>query len=307
MFRSPMLADSPPQEPGVLVVDKPGGPTSHDIVAQARRLFGTRRVGHAGTLDPAASGVLLIMVGEASKLSAFLAGEQKSYRATVAFGRATNTLDAAGEPVEEVSLARGWLDQRRLEEALAAESRRRSQEPPQFSAIKSGGRVAHKLARKGESLELEERDVSVHSLRLLECTDIELTVELAVSKGYYVRAFARDLGRALGVPAHLATLRRLSSGGFTLSEAVCWPPSARPPLIPLLDAARRCLPTAVLTPDGAARARMGKALGLEHFAKRPEHESEGGPFAWEFEERLVAVGHQRADEFRVARGFNEPK
>lgn len=293
-------------EAGIVVVDKPLGPTSHDVAAQARRLFGTRRIGHAGTLDPAASGVLVLMVGEASKLSPYLSGEQKSYRAEVAFGRATNTLDSMGEVTEEAVIVPGWLDRQRVARALELEGERRIQDPPQFSAIKLGGRVAHRVARSGEALPLPGRTVSVQSIRLLEFSDDRLVVELAVSKGYYVRAFARDLGVELGAPAHLASLRRLSSGAFSLDDAVLWPPPCRPPLIPLLEAARRCLPGSELTPDGASRARMGKALGPEHFTAPPDPLPEDVPFLWEFKGTLVAIGCRGDGEFRVVRGFNDP-
>ena len=294
---------------GVLVVDKPRGPTSHDIVAQARRLFSTRRIGHAGTLDPAATGVLLLMVGEASKLSNYLAGEHKTYLAEIAFGMSTDTLDAEGKQTESRDISTGWLNPIELELALEAERGRTSQVPPSYSAIKSGGQVAHKAARRGEIVTLCGRDIRVRSLQLMDQSDFKVSLIADVSKGYYVRALARDLGERLGMPAHLSALRRLSSGAFTLDEARRWPPTptALPPLIPVLDVARRCLKIAHLSPDGEARASVGKPLEAVHFTQLPSPMTEGAPFGWEFEQRLVAIGKRSGDEYRVARGFNRPQ
>src|SRR3954466_318881 len=144
---------------GVLVVDKPGKATSHDIVARARRIFGTREVGHAGTLDPMATGVLLLLFGEATKLSSFLTRDRKRYRATVCFGRATDTLDSDGRTTEEAAVAPEQLEDLRLDAALATEKARRLQVPPAVSAIKVDGRRSYALARAGNAPELAEREV----------------------------------------------------------------------------------------------------------------------------------------------------
>jgi tRNA pseudouridine55 synthase len=289
---------------GVLVVDKPGGATSHDIVAQARRIFGTREVGHAGTLDPMATGVLLLLFGEATKLSNFLTRDNKRYLAEVRFGRATSTLDADGSTTEEAEVSAERLSEPGLSAALLAERERTRQVPPAVSAIKVAGRRAYALARAGTAPALAERDVKVEELRLLSRGASDALLELRVSKGYYVRALARDLGAALGLPAHLGSLRRLASGQFELSEACPWPPPADVRLIETADAARRTLPVVQLGESGQRRARLGQTLERADFQDRPEL-APGTTEAWfSAAGELVALGSERApDEFRVVRGF----
>jgi tRNA pseudouridine55 synthase len=298
---------------GVLVADKPTGPTSHDVVQQARRLYGTRNVGHAGTLDPLATGVLLLLFGEGLKLSPYLSAEQKRYRARVSFGRATDTLDALGRTTKSTELDPDWLTLDALERALDGERRRTAQLPPEFSAIRLSGKRAHRLSRRGEAPRLTPRAVHVRALDIVEpaANFDSVEFELTVSKGYYVRAFARDLGDALGVPAHLASLRRLSSGAFTLDDAVVWPPDAPRPLIALELAAARALPMVRLTPSGERRARFGQALGIEDFSEDPLPAH--GPFdehrvvAWAGTTGLlVALGRRDTERgFRVLRGFGD--
>jgi tRNA pseudouridine55 synthase len=274
---------------GVAVVDKPAGMTSHDVVARVRRALGTRRVGHAGTLDPLATGVLVVMAGEATKLAPYLTAADKRYRATVALGTETDTLDGGGEVVAHAELPDWWAHaaeaEARVEAALAAERARESQEPPVFSAIKVAGRAAHRRARAGEAMELAERPVAVLELTLEAMTPAgQLVLAMRVSKGYYVRSLARDIGRALGVPAHLARLERTASGSFRLDEAS---PLDALRLVPLAEAARRALPSATLTASGAVRARSGAALGDADFAVPGGPE----PTAWLDEAgELVAVG-----------------
>jgi tRNA pseudouridine55 synthase len=298
---------------GVLVADKPSGPTSHDVVQQARRVYGTRQVGHAGTLDPMASGVLLLMFGEALKLSPYLSAESKRYRARVTFGRSTDTLDALGETTREVELTPGSLPDDALERALNLERGRTTQIPPAFSAIRLGGQRAHRLSREGKTPELVPRPVMVHALEVLErgkdSSSIEL--EMVVSKGYYVRALARDLGETLSLPSHLSSLRRLASGAFDLSDAVVWPPAEPAPLIPLEQAAARALPMVGLNPSGERRARFGQTLSIGDFAEDPLP-AHGEPeaqrvVAWTGATgRLVALGRRDAERgFCVLRGFAE--
>jgi tRNA pseudouridine55 synthase len=295
---------------GIWVVDKPSGPTSHDIVAQARRYLGTRRVGHAGTLDPLATGVLVLLLGEATKLSDVATREDKTYRAEVRFGRSTSSHDAGGDTVEECALAAGWLNVTRLEAALELERQRTEQEPPAVSAIKVGGQRSYRLARSGAAPALAPRAVEVRSLTLLrherEAGGRDTAwLELRVSKGYYVRAFARDLGAALGVPAHLSSLRRLSSGRFGVDEACAWPPRGEPALIPLREALPRLLPTRPLTALGVERARQGKALSPDDFGagSEPADEAEG-VVAWtDAGGNPVALGRRLGGVYRVQRGF----
>lgn len=297
---------------GLLIVDKPVGPTSHDLVQAVRRWTGRREVGHAGTLDPGASGVLLILLGEATKLSAHLTLDDKRYRVQVELGTGTDTGDAEGLATATVPLAPGWLSRSALEDALEGERARVAQVPPAHSAIKIAGRAAHRLTRAGRPPELGPRPVSVRSLQLWAADDRSLDLELVVSKGYFVRSFARDLGHRLGVPAHVRALRRLASGPFTLDEAVPWPPVARVAPLPLAAVARRALPTVTLTAAGEALARQGRRLALEHFAVPPPADSppsHPAVVAWLSQQgELVALGRAAgSDEFRVARGFRSPR
>ena len=289
---------------GVLVVDKPGKATSHDVVAQARRVFGTREVGHAGTLDPMATGVLLLLFGEATKLSQFLTRDRKRYRATVCLGRATDTLDADGRTTEEVAVEPEQLSEALVHAALATERARRLQVPPAVSAIKVDGRRSYALARAGNAPELPEREIRVEQLLLLGRSEHELVLEVEASKGYYVRALARDLGASLGLPAHLSALRRLASGRFELSDAAPWPLDPTLPLLPTAEAARRALPSASLNSNGERRARLGQALEPGDFDEAPQVQLLETVAWFGSSGELIALGEERnPGEFRVIRGF----
>lgn len=294
-----------PHTSGVLLVNKPEGPTSFGVVAQARGVYGTRSIGHAGTLDPMATGVLVLLVGEATKLCNYLTSASKRYLATVTFGLSTDSLDRTGVPDDQVELRPGWLQPAALELALAQEKNRISQAPPAYSAIKVNGRRAYALAREGKTVHPKPRNVSVHGLSLRALSDTSVRVELNVSKGYYVRAFARDLGERLGVPSHLSSLERTASGAFELRDCHAWPPlaGARPPLIATADAARSALPAVTLTSEGETLARHGKRLDDASFEQRPESQS---THAWFGKNgTLVALGRWDADAYRVVRGFSD--
>lgn len=285
---------------GVLVVDKPAGPTSHDIVGQARRLFATRAVGHAGTLDPMASGVMVLMLGEATKLSSYLTRHDKTYLAKVDFSRSTDTWDREGLTTLALTPRDSALSLEALTQALDAERHRTEQRPPPYSAIKVDGVVAHRAARRGTCLDLQPRPVTVQALELERWEPPWAWIRLTVSKGYYVRSLAHDLGQHLAIPAHLAELRRLASGPFTLDEAVAWPCEHPPVLLSLEQAAVRALPTAELTPEGERRARCGQALGPQDF----RHPCPPGTSAWiGAAGHLVALGEHRESGPRVMRGF----
>lgn len=287
-----------------MVVDKPGGLTSHDVVAQARRWYRTRRVGHAGTLDPMATGVLLLLLGEATKLSALLTGQTKSYRTTVDLSKSTDSLDADGRVLATAPLQAEALREGEVRAALDAEQARLEQTPPAVSAIKVGGRRAYALARSGEAPVLAPREVQVRRLELIALHEQSFEVEMEVSKGYYVRSFARDLGERLGRPAHLSALRRLSSGPFRLSEAQPWPPQGSA-LLELRGVLDRIVPAATLTADGAAKASQGKRLTREDFEVPPPF---GAPLsAWMSPEGTpIALGRAEEGENIVQRGFNLP-
>lgn len=300
----------PPAGDGVLVIDKPHGPTSHDVVGAVRRWLRRADVGHAGTLDPFATGVLLVLVGEATKLSAHLTVEEKRYQARIRLGASTDTLDAEGQVTETAAVAPEQPAPSRLAAALDTERARCLQVPPSYSAIKVAGCAAHRLSRRGSPPALAPRAVAVRSLELVSRFGPDLVVELTVSKGYYVRALARDLGQTLGLPAHLAALRRLASGPFDLEEALQWPPVLTPRLLTTAAAARRSLPCVALTPEGVERARHGKPLSEHHLlvistAATVEHSP--AVTAWlDQNDVLVALGREvEPGHFRVVRGFRD--
>ena len=201
---------------GLLLVDKPAGLTSHDVVAVARRALRERRVGHGGTLDPFATGLLVLLVGRATRLLPYLSGEPKVYAATIRFGSETTTDDLSGEPTVEAP--RPTLAA--VREALPALTGALLQVPPAYSAKKVAGERAYDAARRGAPLALPPVPVVVHGWELGALRDDELAVTVTCSGGTYVRALARDLGRAAGSAAHLTRLRRLRSGPFDVGDAL---------------------------------------------------------------------------------------
>jgi tRNA pseudouridine55 synthase len=202
---------------GLLVIDKPAGFTSHDVVAKIRRITGERKVGHAGTLDPMATGVLPVAVGDATRVIEYLAGASKAYRAEVTFGIATDSLDADGRvTATDPALS---LDGDALERVVKRFTGPFDQMPPMHSAIKIGGVRLYELARKGEEIERPARPVVVHAIELVAWEPPVATIDVHCSKGFYVRSLARDLGEAVGTVAHLSNLVRLSTGPFTLDDA----------------------------------------------------------------------------------------
>lgn len=205
---------------GILNIAKPAGMTSHDVVDRVRRISGQRRVGHAGTLDPSATGVLVLCLGQATRVAEYLMASDKVYRAQIRLGVSTDTHDAEGEVTAtaevEVSEEEGW----RVREALAAFVGPIQQIPPMYSALKRDGIPLYKLARRGITVEREPRSVVIHDIELLRWTPPLLTIRVKCSPGTYIRALARDLGQKLGCGAHLHSLARLASGRFTLEEAV---------------------------------------------------------------------------------------
>ena len=200
---------------GLLLVDKPAGITSHAAVDRARHSIGTRRIGHAGTLDPFATGLLILLVGRATRLLPFLDAEPKVYRATIRFGVQTSTDDPEGDPVLEAPVP----DDAAVDRAISSLTGHLLQRPPAFSAKRLGGVRAYAAARRGEPLALEPVGVTVYEWRVLARDAADLDVEIRCSGGTYVRALARDLGEAAGSAAHLAALRRTRSGRFDVSDA----------------------------------------------------------------------------------------
>ena len=318
---SPPPPRLPPCAASVLVVDKPRGPTSHDVVARLRRALGTKQVGHCGTLDPMATGVLVVAIEDGTKLVPWLTVDDKQYEATVSLGIATDSFDAdgvetarvpIGEQLEKALAALGSQGATSLSpllaQALEAERARTMQMPPAISAIRIGGERAHAIARRGESPELTARAVCVRRLEVvgggLQPSPF-LRVTVDVTKGYFVRSLARDLAEALGTVGHLTQLRRTRSGAFTLADAIpldAPPVTLRAAVIPIARAAMRALPASVLTEEGVRAAGHGQRLMPGQL--RDPHST---PSAWLDEAgALVAIGEVDADGGgRVLRGFSK--
>jgi tRNA pseudouridine55 synthase len=203
---------------GAILIDKPSGPTSHDVVDAIRRKFGIKKVGHCGTLDPAATGLLIIVLGRGTKLSEKLMGDDKVYEGTMKFGEATDSYDADGELTASLPVMPMTLEE--LNEAAGAFIGDQMQVPPMVSAIKKGGVPLYKLARKGVEVEREPRLIHIYNFRFTTYVEPVGTFKLACTKGTYVRSVAHDLGQKLGCGAHLATLRRSVSGKFDVSDAL---------------------------------------------------------------------------------------
>ncbi len=248
---------------GIVVVDKPGGVTSHQVVGKLRRLLGTRKVGHAGTLDPMATGVLILGVNRATRLLGHLALQDKSYLATIRLGERSGTDDAEGE-IEAVGDASA-LTWDTIDEACEPLRGHISQVPSSVSAIKVNGQRAYKLVREGHTVELKSRDVEVSQLDVLDVRPgdgvCDVDVNVTCSSGTYIRAIARDLGDSLGVGGHLTALRRTRIGRYDLSQAVTLDEDA-PPLMPMADAARLSFPCLEVTDSQAADIAVGRRLDL---------------------------------------------
>ncbi len=248
-----------PAAGGLLVVDKPAGMTSHDVVARVRRLAGTRKVGHAGTLDPMATGVLVLGLDRATRLLGHLTLTEKAYDATIRLGAVTTTDDAEGEvvatsPVDAVTEAA-------VREALAGFVGEIDQVPSSVSAVKVGGRRAYERVRAGEQVELVARRVRIEEIRVRDVRPGEVDVAVRCSSGTYIRALARDLGEQLGVGGHLTALRRTAVGPYGLSDAHPLEQlEGDLPVLTLADAARQGFPGVDLDEDGATDVRFGRKL-----------------------------------------------
>lgn len=288
----------------MLVVAKPAGPTSHDVVGLVRRLSGTRRIGHGGTLDPFASGVLPLFLGHATRLAEYHLAGRKAYRATVCFGESSTTDDIEGE---RTPVAGPAPDRAIVEALLPRFTGSLLQRPPAYSAVKVAGRRAYALARAGEAPELKARTVVVHELSLLEWDASDATRPIAVldvvcSAGTYVRSLARDLGEAAGSGAYLGALTRTRAGAFTLDEAITIEaireagadgPDAVARLMLPMDAGLDALPSVVVTRAEATQLAEGRLVapstGLGTVAT-----AEGPVRARDASGRLVAIASLRS-------------
>lgn len=250
---------------GLLVVDKPGGMTSHDVVARVRRVLGTRRVGHAGTLDPMATGVLVIGVGPATRLLGLLALDDKAYRTTMRLGASTITDDRDGEVIAEASAEQiAALHEADVRGSLDRQVGTIQQRPSAVSAIKVKGRRAYDRVRAGEDVELPARSVTISRIEVLSVQRceafIDVDVEVECSSGTYVRAIARDAGVALGVGGHLIALRRTRVGPFPETDAVPLDEIAESSLIGLAATAQRCFPTWTVDEQQARAVTLGQRI-----------------------------------------------
>jgi tRNA pseudouridine55 synthase len=255
-----VTADAPA---GLVVVDKPAGMTSHDVVARVRRLAGTRKVGHAGTLDPMATGVLVVGVNRATRLLGHLTLTEKAYDATVRLGASTSTDDAEGETLTTASVQHVTEDD--VRSAAGAFVGDLEQKPSAVSAIKVDGKRAYARVRDGEDVDLPARPVTVHELLVTDVREdgawLDVDVSVRCSSGTYIRAIARDLGAALGVGGHLTMLRRTAVGPFTLAEAHGLDDLAGSfHLVGIDDVARRCFTAHDLDADDARAVTYGRSL-----------------------------------------------
>lgn len=300
---------------GFLVIDKPVGLTSHDIVARLRRLLGCKKIGHTGTLDPFATGVLPIALGEATKAIQFLDEAEKVYQATMRLGVATDTQDLTGQTIAENDWSQ--LTAADVREVFAAFTGSMTQIPPMYSALKSGGVPLYKLARKGEVIERQGRLITITALTIdrIELPDIDFTIRC--SRGTYVRTVASDIGEKLGTGAHLRALRRLASGSFTIAAAVTLEqlslqsPEERSALLVPVTTALDSLRELQLQPAGAVNVVNGKTPLAGDFVDPPDPVPAGEFVKLVLSGELVAVCEGIAAEerhngrfLRTARVFN---
>ena len=278
-----------------MLVDKPAGATSRYVVEGVRRSLGAARAGHAGTLDPAATGLLVVLLEEATKLSAWAMGFDKAYQAEVHFGVSTDTLDRDGQVVERVDVPAGTLTEARIEAALAGLVGAAEQVPPIYAAIKREGRSLMSRARAGEDVVAEPRAVVCHGLELLGWDPPVARLHVRCGKGYYVRSLARDLGAALGLPAHLSALRRTAVGAWRIEDAV--PPEAvAPSHLLAIPGAIPGLAVEVFAEAEAEALRQGRQVAAAVAGARGiAVDAEGGPIAM--------VERAPGDRWRVVRGF----
>ena len=291
--------------PGILLVDKPGGLTSHDVVARTRRAFGTRKVGHAGTLDPMATGLLVIGIEGATRLLTYIVGAEKTYEATIRLGAVTSTDDAEGEILhraDESALAA--IEEAAIDAGVAALTGAISQVPSAVSAIKVDGRRAYDRVRAGEEVVLPARDVVVSRFdvvaRRRDDHAIDLYVVVDCSSGTYIRSLARDLGAALGVGGHLTALRRTRVGPFDVRDAVTIDALEGAPVLTPGAAAGRVLSVLPVTADEARDLRHGKRLAGQ--AARLD-----GPLAAAVEDdgTLVGIVEKRGADVKSAMNMPE--
>jgi tRNA pseudouridine55 synthase len=283
---------------GVLPVDKPVGPTSHDMVARARRALGTRRIGHTGTLDPFASGLLLLCVGRATRIAEYLSGMDKRYCTIVRLGVSTDTGDAAGTIIAERDPA--GITRAAVVRALKEQRGDIMQVPPAYSAKKVRGERAYTLARQGRPVDLHAVPVTIHELTIRQFVLPDIHLDVTCSSGTYIRAIARDLGTALGVGAHLTSLRRTVVGPHSVDRAVAEdvldgdPAGVQAALIPTLEALGE-MPRLEISEDDAAHIRHGRLIARDT--------ATSGIVALAAHGELVAIAEADGDRIRPRKVF----
>ena len=287
-----------PNGPGILLVDKPGGMTSHDVVARARKALGTRKIGHAGTLDPLATGLLVLGVDSATRLLTYLVGLDKTYEATIRLGASTDSDDSDGEIIARADpQTLAAVDAEALRTPIAALTGRISQVPSTVSAIKVDGRRAYDLARAGEEVVLAAREVTVSRFEVLDMRRVDDAVDVDVvvdcSSGTYIRALARDLGSALGVGGHLTALRRTRIGPFGIEDAIMPEATATEPLLSSADVAVRVLGGIQVTDAEASALRNGQRLTGAAGRIAGEHAAAIDPAG-----ELIGVVGRRGDDLK---------
>jgi tRNA pseudouridine55 synthase len=241
-----------------VLVDKPAGLTSHDVVQRVRRVLATRAVGHTGTLDPFATGLLVVLVGRATRLARFIEAEPKEYLATARLGVATETDDLTGTPIG-APVEAGWLEEGAVRSALASFVGRQIQRPPRYSAKHVDGERSYRLARRGKGVDPADVPVTVHQAVLVRWSAPDVTFRVTVSPGTYVRAIARDLGQRLEVGGHLTALRRETIGGLSVADAVSLDQLTRAALVPV-RAVLRHLPAVELDEPSRVAVSHGRPV-----------------------------------------------
>jgi tRNA pseudouridine55 synthase len=283
---------------GVLVIDKPEGPTSHDIVAVARRAT-QKKVGHTGTLDPLASGVLPLVLGKATRLAQFLSSAEKEYVAELALGESTTSFDRAGAIVAQENPRQvGGLTRSNIDEVIAQFRGSYKQPPPLFSAKKIDGDRAYDLARRNQPVELQPADVTVHALEVIEWDGARLHLRLVCSAGFYVRSLAQAIGQRLGTGAHLANLVRTRSGDFSIQSAVSIADLDRRPEVAAAGVIRLeqllpWLPALTMTAEGASLAARGGFLSAGHLSGVETLPATGKVRLFHPDGHLVAIAEPR--------------
>jgi tRNA pseudouridine55 synthase len=301
---------------GLLRVDKSKGPSSHRAVAIARKALGTRDVGHAGTLDPLASGVLVLGVAEGLKLLRYIVLDDKRYRATVVLGSETSTLDTEGEVTARKAVPEG-LDVARVQAVADRFVGAIEQQVPEISAVKQGGTALYKRARRGEKVDAPVRSVVVHALSILAVSGDRIELEVSCGKGFYVRSLARDLAYALDTVGHVGELRRLQSGEHTLEHALPLSvleraaqgdEAARAEAMAALIAPSAALPEAVrltLSEEGATHARHGRAVLAQHTLEGALPSELEPILLLDAAGTLLALARRDGEALRIVRGIKQ--